>query len=97
MPEIVEIFVLKMKDPELAQVARRRAHLDFSSLPGLASWRTLHSRDQDRPLLFADVFTFEDLEAAKRLGAQFSQREATRAYLDEVEEILVGQHFIDSE
>lgn len=93
MPEITEIFILKVKDPKRADVLREVARADFLKIDGVDSWNTYRSTDTDRPTLYAEIYRFRDYEAAKRITPSFATREATKAYLKEVDEILVGQYF----
>ena len=93
MPEITEIFILKVKDPKRADVLREAARTDFLKIDGVDSWKTYMSTDKDRPTLYAEIYQFHDYEAAKRITPSFATREATKAYLEEVDEILVGQYF----
>ncbi len=93
MAEITEIFVLKMKDVHRADAIRERAREDFTSLDGVISWQTFVTTDPDRPTLFAEIYTFPDDDTARAVTPQFAEREATKAFLNEVDEILVGQYF----
>lgn len=95
MAEITEIFILKMKDPERAAPLREAARADFLSVDGVDSWRTYVTTDVERPTLFAEVYTFPDHETAKRVTPTFATREASKAFLSEVEEIVVGQYFTE--
>lgn len=95
MPEITEIFILSVKEPARAEAVRARAKRDMLALDGVTSWRTLATTRSDKPLLFAEIFTFVDEPTAKRLGRQFSERPATKAFLAEVDEVIVGRHFAE--
>lgn len=95
MSEITEIFVLKMKDPKRADAIRERARQDFTALEGVTSWKTYVTTDSSRPTLFAEIYTFPDHDTAKGVTPQFSQREATKAFLAEIDEVLVGQYFTE--
>lgn len=93
MTEVTEIFILKMKDGAQVDVVREAARKDFVALDGVTSWETFVSTDQSRPTLYADVFKFPDYETAKKVTPQFSERPATKAFLAEIDEMLVGQFF----
>lgn len=93
--EITEIFVLKMKDPERANEVRERARADFTSIEGVTSWKTYVTTDKKRPTLFTEIYTFPDYDTAKAVTAQFAERELTKAFLAEVDEIVVGQFFTE--
>lgn len=93
MTEITEIFVLKMKDPKRADAIRERARKDFTGLEGVTSWKTYMTTDTERPTLFAEIYTFPDYATAKAVTPQFAERDATKLFLAEVDEILVGQYF----
>ncbi len=93
MAEVTEIFVMRMKDPERADKIRERAREDFTTLDGVTSWKTYVTTDANRPTLFAEIYTFPDYETAKRVTPQFAEREPTKEFLNEVDEILVGQYF----
>lgn len=95
MSEITEIFVLKMKDPERAKAVREAARADFLSVDGVESWKTYVTTAKDRPTLFAEIYTFPDHETATRVTPTFATREATKALLAEIDEILVGQYFTE--
>jgi len=93
MTAITEIFILKMKEGEHVDAIREAARKDFVGLEGVTSWETLVSTDESKPTLYADIYTFPDIETAKKVTPQFAERPATRAFLGEVDEILVGQFF----
>lgn len=95
MAQITEIFVLKMKDPERADAIRERAREAFTELEGVTSWKTFVTTNPDRPTLFAEIYTFPDHDTAKRVTPQFSNLEPTKAFLAEIDEILVGQYFTE--
>lgn len=95
MVAMTEIFVLKMKDPERADAIRERARADFLSIEGVESWKTYVTIHPDKPTLYSEIFTFPDLEVARKITPLFSEREATKAFLEEIEEIVVGQYFIE--
>lgn len=95
MPEITEIFVLKMKDPDGADAIRERARADFLSVEGVTSWKTYVTISQDRPTLFTEIYTFPDVATAKKVTPQFAERDLTKAFLAEIDEILVGQYFTE--
>ena len=95
MAAITEIFILKMKDPQRAEVIRERAREDFTLLEGVISWKTYVTTDIHRSLLFAEVYTFPDHATAKRVTPQFAERELTKAFLAEVDEVIVGQYFTE--
>lgn len=93
MPQITEIFILKMKEGTHVDAIREVARKDFVALDGVTSWETLVSTDQSRQTLYADIFTFPDHETAKKVTPQFAERAATQAFLGEIEEMVVGQFF----
>lgn len=95
MTQITEIFVLKMKDSERVDSIREKARADFLSIDGVDSWKTYITTDPKRPTLFAEIYTFPDYETAKRVTPQFAERELTKAFLSEIDEVLVGQYFTD--
>lgn len=95
MAEITEIFILKMKDPEQADAIRERAREDFTALEGVTSWKTYVTTDTERPTLFAEIYTFPDYDTAKGVTPQFAERDATKAFLAEIDEVLVGQYFTE--
>jgi len=95
MAEITEIFVLKMKDLEQADAIRERAREAFTKLEGVTSWKTYVTTNPERPTLFAEIYTFPDHDTAKRVTSQFSKLESTKAFLAEIDEILVGQYFTE--
>ncbi|ASJ71228.1 hypothetical protein [Granulosicoccus antarcticus] len=95
MAEITEIFVLKMKDPARADAIRERAREDFTQLEGVTSWKTYVTTNPDRPTLFAEIYTFPNHETAKKVTPQFGERELTKAFVDEIEEFVVGQYFTE--
>ncbi|MEP0069745.1 hypothetical protein [Pyruvatibacter sp.] len=95
MAEITEIFVMTMKDPDRADAIREAARKDFTGLEGVTSWKTYVTTDPNRPTLFAEIYTFPDHETAKRVTPQFALRDATKAFLAEVGEVLVGQYFTE--
>lgn len=97
MGKITEIFILKMKDPEKAALARSEAKKDFLSLEGVETWRTYTTTDKSKPQLFAEVYTFPDYDTAKNVTPEFAKREKTKAFLEEIEEIVVGQYFTEIE
>ncbi|WP_299738852.1 hypothetical protein [uncultured Roseobacter sp.] len=94
MSKITEIFVLKMKEGPEVDAIREAARADFVALEGVTSWETLVTTDPSRQTLYADIFTFPDYETAKRVTPQFAQRPATKAFLGQIEEMIVGQFFI---
>lgn len=93
MTTITEIFVLKMKEGPHVDAVREAARQDFVALEGVTSWETLVSVDPSKPTLYTDIFTFPDHETAKRVTPQFAERPATQAFLDQIEEMVVGQFF----
>ncbi|WP_299504382.1 hypothetical protein [uncultured Roseobacter sp.] len=93
MSKITEIFVLKMKEGAEVDAIREAARADFVALEGVTSWETLVTTDPSRQTLYADIFTFPDYETAKRVTPQFAQRPATKAFLGQIEEMIVGQFF----
>lgn len=93
MTEITEIFVLKMKQGTNAENVREAAREDFVALEGVTSWETFVSTDKSRPALYAEIFKFPDHQTAKKVTPQFAQRPATKAFLEEIEEMIVGQFF----
>ncbi len=95
MAEITEIFVLKMKDPKRAEAIRERAREDFTALDGVTSWKTYVTTDSERATLFAEIYTFPDNETAKLVTPQFAVRELCVAFLNEVDEVIVGQYFTE--
>ena len=95
MAEITEIFVLRMKDPEQADAIRERARADFTALEGVTSWKTYVTTDSDRPTLFTEIYTFPDYDTAKRVTPQFAERDLTKAFLAEIDEVIVGQYFTE--
>jgi len=95
MAVITEIFILKMKDPTQADTVRERAREDFLSIEGVHSWTTYVTTDTSRPTLFAEVYTFPDYDTAKKVTPQFALREPTKAFLEEIDEVLVGQYFTE--
>ncbi len=97
MAEITEIFVMTMKDPARADAIREAARADFTNLEGVTSWKTYVTTDLNRPTLFAEIYTFPDYETAKNVTPQFATRDATKAFLAEVDEMLVGQYFTEYE
>jgi hypothetical protein len=94
MTEITEIFVMTMKD-QGARVdkIREAARKDFLSLDGVTSWKTYITTDKNRPTLYAEIYTFPDSDTAKKVTPQFALRDATKTFLAEVDELLVGQYF----
>ena len=94
MSKITEIFILKMKEGTEVDAIRETARADFVALDGVTSWETLVTTDQSRQTLYADIFTFPDHETAKRVTPQFAKRPATKAFLAQIEEIVVGQFFV---
>ena len=95
MPEITEIFVLKLKDPDHADPVRERARADFLGLEGVTSWRTYVTASRESPTLFAEVFTYPDAATAQQVTPEFAKRPATKAYLAEIEDMLVGRYFVE--
>lgn len=95
MTQITEIFVLKMKDSERLDSIREKARADFLSIDGVDSWKTYITTDRKRPTLFAEIYTFPDYETAKRVTPKFAERELTKAFLAEIDEIVVGQYFTE--
>lgn len=93
MSTITEIFILKMKDGTKVDAIREAARTDFVALDGVTSWETLVTTDKSRPTLYAEIYTFPDYETAKRVTPQFAERPATKAFLAQVEEAVVGQFF----
>lgn len=93
--KITEIFVMTMKDAARADALRERARDDFLSLDGVDSWRTFVTIDQKKPTLFAEIYEFPDEETAQRVTPQFAERAATKAFLAEIDELLVGQFFVE--
>lgn len=93
MTMITEIFVLKMKEGAEVDAIREAARADFVALEGVTSWETLVTTDPSRDTLYADIFTFPDHETAKRVRPQFAERPATKAFLGQIEEMIVGQFF----
>lgn len=94
MSKITEIFILKMKKGDDVDAIREAARADFVALEGVTSWETLVTTDQSRQTLYADIFTFPDYETAKRVTPQFAERPATKAFLGQIDEMIVGQFFI---
>lgn len=95
MPAITEIFVMSMKDPERVDAIRETARADFTSLEGVSSWKTFVTTDTSRRTLFAEIFTFPDHATAKATTPQFAERDATKTFLAEIEDIIVGQYFTE--
>ncbi|WP_262694444.1 hypothetical protein [Kordiimonas aquimaris] len=95
MQKITEIFILKMKDPKRAEVVREAARADFLSVDGVEAWKTYVTTAKDRPTLFAEIYEFPDHETAKRVTPTFATRDATKAFLAEIDEIIVGQYFTE--
>ncbi len=93
MVQITEIFVMKMKDVQRAEAVRETARRDFEGIDGVTAWKTYASTSPDKPKLFAEIFTFPDMETAKAISPTFADRPATKAFLEEIDEILVGQYF----
>ncbi|WP_299153775.1 hypothetical protein [uncultured Tateyamaria sp.] len=93
MSKITEIFILKMKENSEVDAIREAARADFTALEGVTSWETLVTMDQSRQTLYADVFTFPDYETARRVTPQFAERPATKAFLGQIEEMIIGQFF----
>lgn len=94
MAEITEIFILKLKDPTHAEPIRARAKQDFLTIEGVTAWQTLVTMNPDKPPLVAEIFRYPDRATADRITPQFRTRPSTRAYLEEIEDILVGQYFV---
>lgn len=92
---ITEIFVMTMKDADRADAVRERARADFLSLDGVDSWRTFVTIHPDKPTLFAEIYEFPNEETARQVTPEFAKREATKAFLAEVDEMLVGQYFVE--
>ena len=95
MSEITEIFILKMKDSENLDAIRERARNDFTALKGVTSWKTYVTTDPGRPTLFAEIYTFPDHATAKSVTPKFAERELTKEFLAEIDEIVVGQYFTE--
>lgn len=95
MAEITEIFVLKMKNPKRAEAVRELAREDFTALEGVTSWKTYVTTAKDRPTLYAEIYTFPDHDTATRVTPQFAERDPTKAFLAEIDEVLVGQYFTE--
>lgn len=95
MTEITEIFVMSMKDPIPADAVREAARADFTSLEGVTSWKTYVTTNPDRPTLFAEIYTFPDHETASKVTPRFAERNATKAFLAEIDELIVGQYFTE--
>lgn len=93
MTKITEIFVLKIKSSKRIDAVREAARKDFLSIEGVDSWETFVTTDPNRPTLFAEIYEFPDHTTAKRVTPQFAEREATKAFLKEIDEIIVGQYF----
>ncbi len=93
MTEITEIFILQMKEGTHVDAIREAARADFVALEGVTSWETFVTTDRSRQTLHADIFTFPDYETAKKVTPQFAERPATKAFLAEIEEMVVGQFF----
>lgn len=93
MTEITEIFILKMKEGAHVDAIRDAARDDFVALDGVNSWKTFVTTDQNRQTLYADIFTFPDHATAKKVTPRFAERTATKAFLAEIDEIVVGQYF----
>ena len=83
------------KDSERADPIRERAREDFASREGVTSWKTCVTVDPDRPILFAEIYTFPDHDTAKRVTLQFAEREPTRAFPAELDRMLVGQYAVE--
>ncbi|NET33192.1 MAG: hypothetical protein F6K19_14430 [Cyanothece sp. SIO1E1] len=95
MSEITEIFIVKLKNPARAVAIRERARADFLGIEGVKSWQTLKSTNPNKATLFAEIFTFTDLETAQRIGPTFGERPMTKAFQHEIAEMLVGQCFAE--
>ena len=95
MNGIVEFFVIRLSDEDTAGQVRNAARPVFCALEGVRDWRTYRSVGTDRPTLFVEAFMFDDPDSAKAAGARFSELDETKAFLGQIEEILVGQHFTD--
>ena len=95
MAEITEIFVMSMKESERTGAVSEVARADFTGVEGVTSWKTYVTTNPDRPTLFAEIFTFPDHETASKVTPTFSERDTTKAFLAEVDEILVGQYFTE--
>jgi len=96
MVEITEIFVMTMKDSGArVDAIREAAREDFLSLEGVTSWKTYVTTDKNRPTLYAEIYTFPNYDTAKSVTPQFALRDATKEFLAEVDEILVGQYFTE--
>lgn len=86
---------MTMKSPERAEALRERARAQFTSIDGVTSWKTYITTDTERPTLFAEIYTFPDRETAKSVTPKFAELEHTKAFLAEVDEVLVGQYFTE--
>ncbi|WP_411892755.1 hypothetical protein [Yoonia sp. SDW83-1] len=95
MSEITEFFVVRLSDEIAAKDARAIARPVFCELAGVKDWQTYKSTAVDRPTLFIEAFTFQNTGTAKAAGAQFSILDETKAFLSQIEEMIVGQHFIN--
>jgi len=93
--EITEIFVMTMKDAARADAVRERACNELMSLDSVDSWRSVLSIHPEKQTLFAKIYEFTNEEAAHRETGQFAQRTGTKATLAEIDELLVGQHFVE--
>ena len=92
---VTEIFVLAMKDTANVSAIRERARKDFLSLHGVNSWKTYVTTSPDKRTLFAEIYEFPDEETAFRVSPLFAEREATKVFLAEVDDIIVGQYFVE--
>jgi len=93
MKKITEIFILKMKESARTDKIREEAREDFLSLEGVESWETYVTTDPNKPTLFAEIYTFPNEETAKQVTPEFAKRQPTKAFLEEIDEIIVGQYF----
>ena len=95
MPQITEFFVVRLTDESAARRVRKAARPVFLALEGVRDWSTYRSVDEDRPTLFIETFSFDDSETARAAGEKFSILAETKAFLSLVEEMIVGQHFVE--
>lgn len=86
---------MTMTDPTRADAIRETARADFLSVDGVDTWRTFVTIHPNKSTLFAEIYEFPYEETAHRVTPQFRERAATKAFLAEVDEILVGQYFVE--
>jgi hypothetical protein len=90
---VFELVVYKVKNPQTAARIRAGLQPHVANYPGFLDWKAASSSDDKA--LFADIVTWESLDAARAAGQKVMTDPAYAPFMAEIGEIFSMGHFAE--